>query len=165
MEPVYKNVQKIPVIIGLNGGWSNHHYTDKMLIGERVTEETATHFIRNTTEVFSVEDEMVAIETQRWSPETLALHEISIIENLQLEVDSLRTQLTDEIVISNIRGDTCNKLIDDVASADYEISELRTALHDIAIIAENTIPPDGPEAAYGALDEILKIILPFRKYK
>jgi hypothetical protein len=110
MEPVYKNVEKIPAIVGLNGGWSNHHYTDKMLIGERVTEETATHFIRNTTEVFSVEDEMAAIETQRWSPEILALHEISII-------------------------------------------------------AENTIPPDGPEAAYGALDEILKIILPFRKYK
>ena len=110
MEPVYKNVQKIPVIIGLNGGWSSYHYTDKMLIGERVTEETATHFIRNTTEVFSVEDEMAMYETQRWSPETLALHEI-------------------------------------------------------AIVAENTIPPDGPEAAYGALDEILKIILPFRKYK
>ena len=67
-------------------------------------------YIGTKEKEMTVEDEMAMHETQRWSPETLALHEI-------------------------------------------------------AIIAENTIPPDGPEAAYGALDEILKIILPFRKYK
>lgn len=56
-----------------------------------------------------IEDEMAMHETNRWSPETLALNEI-------------------------------------------------------CIIAENTIPSDGPEAAYGALADILKIIQPFRKY-
>ena len=45
-----------------------------------------------------------------------------------------------------------------------EITQLRQALHEIAIEAENTIPPDGEEAAFAALHRILDIILPFRKF-
>lgn len=42
---------------------------------------------------------------------------------------------------------------------------LRETLHWIAVEAENTIPPDGEEAAFNALEHILKLIAPHRKFK
>lgn len=43
-----------------------------------------------------------------------------------------------------------------------EVAALRECLHAIDIEAGNTIPPDGGEAAFGALDCITRLINPFR---
>jgi hypothetical protein len=43
-----------------------------------------------------------------------------------------------------------------------EVRRLRQVLHEISIEAGNTIPPDGEEAAFAALDRIMRLILPFR---
>lgn len=43
-----------------------------------------------------------------------------------------------------------------------EVEALRLAMHEIDIEAGNTIPPDGKEAAFAALDRITAIINPFR---
>ena len=51
-QPLYLSVVYSPVIIGIHGGWSSFHYTKDGLLGERVTEEDCTHFIKTTTEVF-----------------------------------------------------------------------------------------------------------------
>jgi hypothetical protein len=47
-------------------------------------------------------------------------------------------------------------------STAQEIERLKTALHEIDIEAMNTIPSDGKEAAFAALDRIARIINPFR---
>lgn len=43
-----------------------------------------------------------------------------------------------------------------------EVERLRMALHEIDVIAGNTIPSDGKQAAYGALEAITRLINPFR---
>lgn len=46
--------------------------------------------------------------------------------------------------------------------AQAENSRLRMCLHEIDIEAGNTIPPDGGDAAFAALDRIVRLINPFR---
>lgn len=46
--------------------------------------------------------------------------------------------------------------------APDSVTALRTALHEIDVEVFNTIPPDGNEAAWGALGRIRDIIAPFR---
>jgi hypothetical protein len=43
--------REVPVVVHL-GAWSSFHYTPDGKFGERVTQETATHIIVTTTEVF-----------------------------------------------------------------------------------------------------------------
>lgn len=47
-------------------------------------------------------------------------------------------------------------------SLEAELHKHKLAMHEIDIIAGNTIPPDGKDAAFGALGEIIKILNPFR---
>lgn len=42
------------------------------------------------------------------------------------------------------------------------VRAMRLAMHEIDIVASNTIPPDGKEAAFAALGEIIKLLNPFR---
>jgi len=74
--------------------------------------------------------------------------------------DALETQAAELLTLRAERGGS--PICDEAAE---ELHTMTLALHEISIIAENTISPDGPEAAYGALAEILRIIQPFRKYK
>lgn len=48
------------------------------------------------------------------------------------------------------------------AAKDAEIARLREALHAIDVEAFNTIPPDGADAAFAALQRIARQIDPFR---
>lgn len=50
-----------------------------------------------------------------------------------------------------------------VDELEVEIERLRGCLHKIDIIASNTIPRDGKDAAFGALDDILRELHPFRR--
>ena len=50
----------------------------------------------------------------------------------------------------------------DHTAAAATIRAAVAALHEIDVIASNTIPPDGKDAAFGALDQILRVLLPFR---
>jgi hypothetical protein len=46
--------------------------------------------------------------------------------------------------------------------ADEEIKRLRYAMNEIDVLAGTTLPSDGPEAAFAALESIIKLIHPFR---
>lgn len=48
------------------------------------------------------------------------------------------------------------------AGLQGEVERLRLALHEIDVEAANTIPPDGKDAAFAALNRITAIINPFR---
>ena len=50
----------------------------------------------------------------------------------------------------------------DHTAAAATIRAAMAALHEIDIIASNTIAPDGKDAAFCALDQILRLLLPFR---
>lgn len=50
----YYKVNKIPVVLRENGSYSSFHYTSEGLLGERVTEQTATHFLYHTFHIEEV---------------------------------------------------------------------------------------------------------------
>lgn len=56
----------------------------------------------------------------------------------------------------------CGKLATLIETQAAEIAALRTAMHEIDVEAANTIPPDGKQAAFAALERITRIINPFR---
>lgn len=45
------------VVKSPRGNWTNHHYTEDGLIGERVSSATATHLIRTVTEVLEINND------------------------------------------------------------------------------------------------------------
>jgi hypothetical protein len=56
MAEVYRDVHHVPCIRTERGTWANHHYTADGLIGERVTPETASHFITHLCAVNTIDD-------------------------------------------------------------------------------------------------------------
>ena len=53
---VYRSVSHVPCYKTERGTWANHHYTATGSIGERVTPQTATHFIQHLCTVNTIDD-------------------------------------------------------------------------------------------------------------
>ena len=85
---------------------------------------------------------------------------MSIVERLRALAEMQTWWETEEAI--NEAATHITTIEAEKAALVAEVERLRVALHEIDLEASNTIPPDGGDAAFGALDAILRIINPFR---
>jgi len=87
-----------------------------------------------------------------------------VIAMTEIDTDKLRA-LAEKLHASCDDGldpDAAYEAGDAILAMAEENKRLREALHEIDIEAANTIPPDGAEAGFAALERIVRIINPFR---
>ncbi len=52
----YYKINRIPVVLTERGSYSSYHYIENGLLGERVTDETCTHYLIHTFHIEKKDD-------------------------------------------------------------------------------------------------------------
>jgi len=82
-------------------------------------------------------------------------HASKVLHHLSVDIERVIATGVDEAAAPKVASDTG-------AGLRHENELLRVALNEIDVIAGTTTPPDGDAAAWRALEDIIKLIHPFR---